>query len=80
MHTCLGQKFAYMQIKLVFINLLTTFELEMLDEFPERNYSSIVVGPKGDTKIRCLPFLHDHPDSSTRMRKLTRGCGCQNPQ
>ena len=80
MHTCMGQKFAYMQIKLVLINLLTTFELEMLDEFPEPNYSSIVVGPKGDTKIRCLPFLHDHPDSSTRMRKLTRGCGCQNPQ
>ena len=57
MHTCMGQKFAYMQIKLVLINLLTTFELEMIDDFPEPNYSSIVVGPKGDTKIRCANAL-----------------------
>jgi len=62
MHTCMGQKFAYMQIKLVLINLLTTFELEMIDDFPEPNYSSIVVGPKGDTKIR---FRRRHPQAES---------------
>lgn len=52
MHTCMGQRFAYMQIKSVLIKLLTTFELEMIGDFPKPNYESIVVGPKGDTKIR----------------------------
>ena len=76
----MGQRFAYMQIKLVLIKLLTTFELDMVDDFPEPNYSSIVVGPKGDTKIRCenppTPhFTHTHTHLPKRTDTHTvRGC------
>ena len=45
-HGCMGQNFAYLQIKTIWSVLLRNFEFEMLDPFPEPNFESMVIGPK----------------------------------
>eukprot|EP00245_Coleochaete_scutata_P016143 TRINITY_DN743_c0_g1_i1.p1 TRINITY_DN743_c0_g1~~TRINITY_DN743_c0_g1_i1.p1 ORF type:complete len:518 (+),score=106.77 TRINITY_DN743_c0_g1_i1:134-1687(+) len=52
-HGCMGETFAYMQIKTLWSVLMRNFELELLCPFPEDDYeSSIVVGPKGKVLMR----------------------------
>lgn len=45
-HGCLGQNFAYLQIKTIWSMLLRNFEFELLDPLPEPDYSGMVIGPK----------------------------------
>jgi sterol 14-demethylase len=45
-HACIGQNFAYLQIKSIWSVLLRSFEFELLDPVPEADYDSMVVGPK----------------------------------
>lgn len=45
-HACMGQQFAMLQIKTIWSVLLRNFEFEMLDPFPEPDYTSMVIGPK----------------------------------
>lgn len=45
-HGCLGQNFAYLQIKAIWSVLLRNFDMELIDPFPEPDYQSMVVGPK----------------------------------
>jgi sterol 14-demethylase len=45
-HACMGQQFAYLQIKAIWAVLLRNFELERLDPFPEPDFTSMVIGPK----------------------------------
>ena len=45
-HGCMGQNFAYLQIKTIWSVLLRNFEFELLDPFPEPNFESMVIGPK----------------------------------
>lgn len=45
-HGCMGQNFAYLQIKTIWSVLLRNFEFEMIDPFPEPNFESMVIGPK----------------------------------
>lgn len=53
MHACMGQQFAYMQLKAVLSVLLNTFDLEMVaKELPEPDYEAMVVGPKGGCEVR----------------------------
>jgi len=45
-HACMGQQFAMLQIKTIWSVLLREFEFEMLDPFPEPDFTSMVIGPK----------------------------------
>ncbi|EFN54386.1 hypothetical protein CHLNCDRAFT_56217 [Chlorella variabilis] len=45
-HGCMGQNFAYLQIKTIWSVLLRNFEFELLDPVPEPNYTSMVIMPK----------------------------------
>jgi len=53
MHSCMGQNFAYVQVKCILSILFRKYEIEMVsDTIPEINFEAMVVGPKGDCRIR----------------------------
>ena len=45
-HVCLGEQFGYLQVKTIWSTLFRNFEFELVDEFPEPDYTALVVGPK----------------------------------
>ena len=45
-HACMGQQFAILQIKTIWSVLIRNFDFEMLDPFPEADFTGMVVGPK----------------------------------
>lgn len=53
-HGCMGEGFAYVQVKTLWSILLKTFDLEAVGEqVPEANYNALVVGPNlGTCKVR----------------------------
>ncbi|GAV73989.1 p450 domain-containing protein [Cephalotus follicularis] len=51
-HGCLGEPFAYLQIKAVWSHLLRNFELELVSPFPEIDWNAMVVGVKGKVMVR----------------------------
>ncbi|KAL6654838.1 hypothetical protein ACP70R_008303 [Stipagrostis hirtigluma subsp. patula] len=61
-HSCPGEAFAYMQMKVIWSHLLRNFELVLLSPFPETSWASIVPEPKGkvmvDFKRRQLPSAY----------------------
>jgi len=44
-HRCIGENFAYLQIKTIWAYLLRNFEMEMDGGLPDANYEALVVGP-----------------------------------
>lgn len=44
-HACIGQNFAYLQIKSIWSVMLRNFDFEMIDAVPEADYDSMVIGP-----------------------------------
>lgn len=58
-HSCLGEAYAYMQIKVIWSHLLRNFELELVSPFPEMDWSKIMPVPKGKVMVtykrRSLP-------------------------
>ena len=53
MHSCMGQNFAFMQVKTILSILFREYEIERIaPNMPEINYAAMVVGPKGDCRIR----------------------------
>lgn len=53
MHSCMGQNFAFVQVKTILSILFREYEIEMIsDDFPECDYEAMVVGPKGDCRVR----------------------------
>lgn len=49
-HGCMGEGFAYLQVKTIWSTLLQTFDLEAVGEaVPEPNYNALVVVPKHGT-------------------------------
>lgn len=50
-HGCMGETFAYMQIKTIWAYLLRNFEFKLLSPFPEPDYAAMVVGPKAPTRV-----------------------------
>lgn len=60
-HACLGRRFALMQIKTIWSVLMRNFELEAISDFPEPDYSAVVVGPKGDCMMR---FRRKRPEDA----------------
>ena len=45
-HGCMGETFAYMQIKTIWSILLRNFDFELVGGLPEPDYEGMVVGPK----------------------------------
>mmetsp|Transcript_29744 Transcript_29744/g.34523 ORF Transcript_29744/g.34523 Transcript_29744/m.34523 type:complete len:493 (+) Transcript_29744:46-1524(+) len=53
MHSCMGQNFAFMQVKTILSILFREYDIEMLsDKMPEIDYKAMVVGPKGNCWVR----------------------------
>jgi sterol 14-demethylase len=51
-HSCLGEKFATVQLKAIASVLIRKYNMEMLDEFPKPDYSALVVGPLPPCRVR----------------------------
>jgi sterol 14alpha-demethylase len=51
-HRCIGQSFAYQQIKVIWTVLFQQFDLELVQPSYEPNYSTFVIGPKQPCLIR----------------------------
>ncbi|BBN17082.1 sterol 14alpha-demethylase [Marchantia polymorpha subsp. ruderalis] len=51
-HGCLGETFAYMQIRTIYSVMLRNFEFELVGDFPEVEWNALVVGPKGPIKTK----------------------------
>ncbi|KAJ0248122.1 hypothetical protein HA466_0164780 [Hirschfeldia incana] len=51
-HGCLGEPFAYLQIKAIWSHLLRNFELELFSPFPEIDWNAMVVSVKGNVMVR----------------------------
>eukprot|EP00241_Pyramimonas_parkeae_P001670 CAMPEP_0114245264 /NCGR_PEP_ID=MMETSP0058-20121206/11792_1 /TAXON_ID=36894 /ORGANISM="Pyramimonas parkeae, CCMP726" /LENGTH=484 /DNA_ID=CAMNT_0001358283 /DNA_START=463 /DNA_END=1917 /DNA_ORIENTATION=+ len=51
-HGCMGEQFAYMQIKTIWSLLLRKFDMELVSPLPVPDYEAMVVGPKGKCTIR----------------------------
>jgi len=53
MHSCMGQNFAFVQVKTILSVLFREYEIERVSEqMPAVDYEAMVVGPKGDCRIR----------------------------
>jgi sterol 14-demethylase len=53
MHSCMGQNFAYLQVKTILSVLFREYEIERVaQEMPKVGYNDMVVGPSGDCRIR----------------------------
>ncbi|XP_062188728.1 obtusifoliol 14-alpha demethylase-like [Phragmites australis] len=50
-HACVGEAFAYMQIKVIWSHLLRNFELELVSPFPETDWNVVMPGPKGKVVV-----------------------------
>ncbi|KAG0459600.1 hypothetical protein HPP92_022728 [Vanilla planifolia] len=51
-HGCLGEPFAYLQIKAIWSHLIRNFEFELVSPFPEIDWNAMVVGVKGQVMVR----------------------------
>ncbi|EEF50132.1 sterol 14-demethylase [Ricinus communis] len=51
-HGCLGEPFAFLQIKAIWSHLLRNFEFELVSPFPETDWNAMVVGVKGKVMVR----------------------------
>jgi len=51
-HRCIGQTFAYQQVKVIWSVLLRRFELELVQTRYEPDYSTFVVGPRQPCLVR----------------------------
>ena len=51
-HRCMGEHFAYMQLKAIWSVLLDRFDFQLDGEFPAPNYGSWVTGPREPCRVR----------------------------
>ncbi|KAM3365315.1 hypothetical protein ACQJBY_015206 [Aegilops geniculata] len=51
-HACVGEAFAYMQIKVIWSHLLRNFEMQMMSPFPGTDWNVVMPGPKGKAMVR----------------------------
>jgi len=50
-HTCMGESFAFMQVRTILSVILSTYDIEMVSPFPEPNFEAMVVPPKGPNLV-----------------------------
>ena len=74
-HGCMGETFAYMQIKTIWSVLIRNYEFELVGKLPEADYEGMVVGPKHPCTIRykkrkeSLSTTTKTPTKSTSLLK-----------
>uniref|UniRef100_A0A803MV87 Cytochrome P450 n=2 Tax=Chenopodium quinoa TaxID=63459 RepID=A0A803MV87_CHEQI len=51
-HSCLGESFAFLELKTIWSYLIRNFELELISSFPETKCDDIIHSPKGKVMIR----------------------------
>lgn len=52
MHSCMGQNFAFVQVKTILAVIFRRYEMEMVPaKLPDCDYEAMVVGPKGDCRV-----------------------------
>ncbi|GJN25316.1 hypothetical protein PR202_gb13130 [Eleusine coracana subsp. coracana] len=51
-HACVGENYAYMQIKVIWSHLLRNFELELVSPFPKTSWKKLVLEPDGKVMVR----------------------------
>ncbi|XP_078440764.1 CYTOCHROME P450 51G1 [Wolffia australiana] len=64
-HGCLGEPFAFLQIKAIWSHLLRNFELELVSPFPETDWNAMVVGVKGKVMVHYTRRKLDPEVAST---------------
>ena len=53
LHSCMGQNFAFVQVKMILSVLFQEYLIEhVAAEMPAVGYDDMVVGPKGDCQVR----------------------------
>ena len=53
MHSCMGQNFAFLQVKTILSIIFREYEVKRIaDQMPDVGYDDMVVGPNGDCRIR----------------------------
>merc|ERR1712000_484407 len=58
MHQCIGQQFGLLQVKIILSILLRNFKLEKTTtNFPEPDYTAMVVGPKNHCKVKYTRLI-----------------------
>jgi sterol 14-demethylase len=50
-HACLGEEYAYMQMKVIWSCLLRNFEFKMISPFPEQEFDKFTPGPRGKVMV-----------------------------
>ncbi|CAG8701723.1 17864_t:CDS:1, partial [Cetraspora pellucida] len=45
-HRCIGEPFAYLQIKTIIATLVRIFDLELHNKFPDCDFTTMMVQPK----------------------------------
>ncbi|GJN04564.1 hypothetical protein PR202_ga22125 [Eleusine coracana subsp. coracana] len=50
-HACVGENYAYMQIKMIWSHLLRNFELELVSPFPKTSWKKLVLEPDGKVMV-----------------------------
>eukprot|EP01089_Gocevia_fonbrunei_P017886 TRINITY_DN5940_c0_g1_i5.p1 TRINITY_DN5940_c0_g1~~TRINITY_DN5940_c0_g1_i5.p1 ORF type:complete len:400 (+),score=80.61 TRINITY_DN5940_c0_g1_i5:351-1550(+) len=53
-HGCMGEQFAYLQIKTIWSVLLRNFDMELVGELPKPDYKAMVVGPTHPCMIKYV--------------------------
>ena len=51
-HGCLGQQFAFLQVKSIWSTLMRGFDFELIGDLPVVDYSNIVAGPTPPCRVR----------------------------
>ncbi|KAL6654837.1 hypothetical protein ACP70R_008302 [Stipagrostis hirtigluma subsp. patula] len=50
-HPCVGEAYAYMQIKVIWSHLLRNFELKLVSSFPKADWRKLALEPKGQVLV-----------------------------
>merc|ERR1711871_61859 len=51
-HTCMGESFAFMQLRTILSVLFSMYELEAVGDLPPASYDAMVVMPQGPNMVR----------------------------
>jgi len=51
-HQCIGEQFAYLQIKAVWSTLLRKYKFELIGDTPQPNYTTLIAGPVPPVMVR----------------------------
>lgn len=51
-HMCLGRRFAFLQLSIIWAVLSSKYEMEVVGTIPPPDYDAMVVGPKGECHIK----------------------------